>query len=176
MKSEPQIRELHPDEFAALGQLMVEVYASLPGFPSPQEQPRYYETLANIGRFSEKPGVQVLVALGAGNELMGGVVYFSDMAQYGSGGTATSEVNAAGIRLLGVSPQYRGRGVGKALALACIARARESGRGQVILHTTEAMQVAWKLYEGLGFVRSTDLDFDQERLPVYGFRRVLESH
>ncbi|MEZ5461926.1 GNAT family N-acetyltransferase [Dokdonella sp.] len=173
MNSRILVNELREDEFDALGALMVEVYAGLPGFPGKAEQPRYYEMLANIGSFNEKAGVQVLVAHSQKSELQGGVVYFSDMAQYGSGGTATAERNAAGIRLLAVSPRFRGQGVGKALTLACIERATGAGMSQVILHTTDAMKTAWTLYEGLGFARSRDLDFNQEGLPVYGFRLPL---
>jgi len=36
------------------------------------------------------------------------------------------------------------------------------------------MQVAWGMYEKLGFVRSEDLDFEQEGIPVLGFRLVLD--
>ncbi len=43
----------------------------------------------------------------------------------------------------------------------------------MILHTTPAMQVAWRLYESLGFVRSDGLDFSQQSLPVFGFRLQL---
>ena len=32
------------------------------------------------------------------------------------------------------------------------------------------MQVAWKMYEDMGFRRSADLDFMQGKLPVFGFR------
>lgn len=173
MTLELSIRDIHPAEYEALGQLMVRVYSTLDGFPTPAEQPRYYEMLANIGRLSEKPATHVLVATTADGELVGGIVYFDDMAQYGSGGTATQEKDAAGIRLLGVDPRFRGAGAGKALAQACIRRARERGHAQVILHTTAAMGVAWKMYEQLGFVRSEDLDFLQEQLPVFGFRLKL---
>src|SRR5699024_8329745 len=93
----------------------------------------------------------------------------------GSGGVATSVKDAAGIRLLGIDPGFRGCGAGKALALACIQRAREQGRSQVILHTTRAMTVAWGLYGKLGFVRSEDLDFQQDTLPVFGFRLRLSD-
>ncbi|WP_257313234.1 GNAT family N-acetyltransferase [Geothrix fuzhouensis] len=167
------IRDLRPNEFDALGRLLVEVYASLDGFPTPEEQPRYYELLANIGRFTEKWDARVLVALSAEGELMGGVVYFGDMAEYGSGGTATTVKDASGIRLLGVSPKFRALGVGKELTKACIQLAQEKGHAQVILHTTQAMQIAWGLYERLGFERSEDLDFLQGELPVYGFRLPL---
>jgi GNAT superfamily N-acetyltransferase len=167
------IREVRPDEHAALGQLMVEVYAALDGFPTPAEQPAYYEKLASIGRLGERRGAQVLVAVDARERLLGGVVYFGEMAEYGSGGTAGAVADASGIRLLGVSFAARGMGVGRALTEACIARARERGHRQVILHTTQAMQAAWALYAKLGFARSTDLDFKQGELPVFGFRLVL---
>ena len=168
------IREIHRDEFTPLGQLMVDVYSRLDGFPSPDEQPRYYAMLANIGTFTEKKDAKVLVALSSENELVGGVVYFGDMAEYGSGGAATREKNASGIRLLAVDPKFRGLGAGKALTDACILLAKEKGHACVVLHTTHAMKIAWQLYERLGFERAEDLDFMQEALPVFGFRLRLD--
>ncbi len=167
------IRDLRAEEFEPLGRLMVAVYAALDGFPKPDEQPRYYEMLANIGRFTERKHARVLVAHTATDELAGGVVYFGDMAEYGSGGSATRITNASGIRLLAVDPRFRGMGVGKALTEACVRLAQEQGRAEVVLHTTHAMHVAWAMYEKLGFVRAPDLDFMQETLQVYGFRRAL---
>jgi GNAT superfamily N-acetyltransferase len=166
------IRDIQPNEFEQLGQLMVDVYSRLPGFPTPEEQPRYYEMLANIGDFTQKKDARVLVAV-HGKVLVGGVVYFGDMARYGSGGTATSVTHASGIRLLGVRPSARGLGVGRALTEACIDLAREKHHARVVLHTTEAMRVAWGMYERLGFERALDLDFMQGELPVFGFSLVL---
>ena len=175
MSVQPTIRDIHPGEFHPLGQLMVEVYSNLDGFPKPADQPHYYEVLADIGRFTEKPSTRVLVAHSAEGELVGGVVYFGDMAEYGSGGTATAIKDASGIRLLGVDPKFRNSGAGRALANACIQLAREKGHSQVILHTTQAMRVAWGLYERLGFARSEDLDFSQQGLLVFGFRLSLAT-
>jgi len=169
------IREAGKDEFEALGRLMIEVYSRLEGFPSRDEQPGYYEMLANIGGFTAKKDAQVLVAVSPEGGLAGGVVYFGDMAEYGSGGIATTVRHASGIRLLGVSNRYRGQGIGKALTLACIQRAKDRGHLQVVLHTTQAMQVAWGLYERMSFERSPDLDFMQGELPVFGFRLRLEK-
>lgn len=169
------IREAHPDEYEALGLLLIAVYSQLEGFPTPREQPVYYRKLADVGGLAARKDVALLVASTDGT-LLGGVVYFGDMTEYGSGGSAPAERNAAGIRLLGVRSSTRGRGIGKALTQACIERARRQGRAQVILHTTEAMHAAWGLYVSLGFRRSDDLDFLQEGLPVFGFRlRLMEE-
>lgn len=175
MKRTPEIREIRREEYKLLGELLISVYSGLDGFPTQDEQPGYYKMLANIGDFNEQQDTKVLVAISTEGALLGGLVYFADMARYGSGGTATSEKNASGIRLLGVDPKARGAGVGKALTRFCIQLARGKGHSQIILHTTLAMQIAWALYLKLGFERSEDLDFTQEELPVFGFRLRLEN-
>ncbi len=174
MTTSIEIREVRPEEHETLGRLMVADYASLEGFPTPEEQPDDYQKLSYIGRLNDQPDTQVLVALSAPGQLVGGVVYFSDMAVYGSGGRATAEKDASGIRLLGVDPRYRQAGVGRALTEACIRKAAAWGHAHVILHTAQAMQVAWGLYRRMGFDRATDLDFIQAELPVFGFRLRLK--
>ncbi len=167
------IRNARPEEFQTIGDLLVKVYSQLDGFPKPSEQPKYYEMLANVGTLTQRPGTEIMVAANEAGQIAGAVVYFSDMQCYGSGGTATSEKNASGFRLLGVDPDVRGAGIGKLLTYACITRAREQKRQQMIIHTTRSMQTAWKMYEGIGFKRSEDLDFKQGTLEVYGFRLTL---
>ncbi len=174
-KGEIHIRNAQKHEFVPLGQLMIEVYSQLNGFPSREQQPAYYKLLANIGDFTEKPGAELFVALSANGNLLGGVVYFSNMAYYGSGGTAPLEKQAAGFRLLAVNPRARGMGIGRALSQACIDKAKAQNHSQIIIHTTETMKVAWAMYEKLGFKRSPDLDFMQDKLQVYGFRLELKK-
>lgn len=168
--SEYTVRNARPEEFAAIGQLMVAVYSQLEGFPDRSEQPDYYNMLADIGEITKKPHTELLVAVSLEGRIAGAVVYFSDMSSYGSGGSATEEKNASGFRLLAVDPEKRGKGIGKLLTEACIEKARKDKNEQVIIHSTNFMQVAWKMYEKLGFKRSEDLDFMQGDLPVFGFR------
>ena len=170
-----KLREIKASEYKLLGELMVDVYSKLEGFPSPSNQPDYYKMLHNIGSLNEQDDTTVLVAITSNNEIIGGVVYYSDMSKYGSGGTATQETNASGIRLLCVDPRSRGMGIGKALTTECIRLAKSSGNRQVILHTTQAMEIAWKLYMKMGFERSMDLDFSQQGFPVFGFRLKLHN-
>jgi GNAT superfamily N-acetyltransferase len=167
------LRTAEVGEFDEIGKLMVSVYSRLEGFPKPHEQPAYYQLLSNVGNLTAKPGTEILVALNKDDKIVGAVVYFSEMKNYGSGGTATSELNTSGFRLLAVSPEAQGQGIGKLLTLECIRKAKEKGHAQVIIHSTNAMQTAWKMYEKLGFKRSPDLDFMQGDLEVFGFRYKL---
>ena len=152
---------------------MVDVYSQQEGFPKQTDQPEYYQLLANVGDFTKFPGTELLVAVDGDNKITGAVVYFNDMRNYGSGGIATCEQNTAGFRLLAVDPAARGKGIGKLLTRECIEKARINKLSQVIIHTTMAMQTAWKMYENMGFKRSEDLDFMQGELAVYGFRLLL---
>lgn len=155
-------------DYLEIGKLMVDVYASLHGFASPQEQPVYYETLANIGDFAQKESVDILMAT-QGSQILGAVVYINDLKDYGADVDLSKEEGAA-FRLLAVSNSARGLGVGKLLTHACLDKARSNGLGQVIIHTTDSMKVAWGMYEKIGFKRAEELDFLQSGLPVYGFR------
>ncbi|MGJ5641132.1 GNAT family N-acetyltransferase [Formosa sp. S-31] len=173
----PQIylRNALKQEYLAVGQLLVQVYSQLEGFPKPDEQPEYYKLLLHVGDLTQNPDTALIVAVNENNDILGAVVYFGQMAYYGSGGTATQEKQSAGFRLLAVHPEARGLGIGKALTLECLKRARASHLKQLIIHTTMAMKPAWNMYENLGFKRSENLDFMQGELPVFGFRFVFES-
>ena len=167
------VRDATLDEFPEIGELMVNVYSQLEGFPTKNEQPNYYKMLANIGSLTENPQTKLLIAISSSGKIGGGVVYFGDMKYYGSGGTATREKNASGFRLLAVDPATRGQGIGKLLTKACLQMAKDEKQNQMIIHSTKAMQIAWKMYENMGFKRSKDLDFMQGELPVFGFRLLL---
>ncbi|OJJ23795.1 GNAT family N-acetyltransferase [marine bacterium AO1-C] len=169
------LRNAHPHEYTAIGKLMVKVYSQLEGFSTPEEQPKYYEKLANVGDFTQNSGVELLVAVSADGQIGGAVVFFDDMQFYASGGKATQEKNAAGFRLLAVDPDHRGHKLGKLLTKACIQKAKEAKVNQLIIHSTNTMKVAWKMYENMGFQRFTDLDFMQGDIQVCGFRLLLKN-
>jgi ribosomal protein S18 acetylase RimI-like enzyme len=74
----------------------------------------------------------------------------------------------AHVRMLGVAPEARGRGVARALMRACEDEARARGRTLLTLHTTERMAAARRMYESLGFARGDDRTFpDGFRLLTY---------
>jgi ribosomal protein S18 acetylase RimI-like enzyme len=63
------------------------------------------------------------------------------------------------IRMLGVDPDERGKGVARALMDACFDQARARGKRWISLHTTERMRAAQAMYERLGFERKPDRVF-----------------
>ena len=167
-----EIREARAEEHESLGRVMIAAYVTLDGFGDPAAHPEYFALMANIGRLAGEPGVTLCVAVEDG-VLLGGVVYFADLAQYGA---VVTEPETSAFRLLAVAPEARGRGIGKALALHCLERARASGHRQVILHTSPPMAIAWAMYERLGFARAPELDFIAPTgLPISGFRLTVRA-
>jgi GNAT superfamily N-acetyltransferase len=63
------------------------------------------------------------------------------------------EGNACEMKRLYVRPRQRGGGVGKQLAKAIIAEARQIGYAVMRLDTVPKLETATRLYEALGFVR-----------------------
>lgn len=57
------------------------------------------------------------------------------------------------MRMLVVAPEFRGRGIGRALAQECMGRARRDGATAFALHTSELMAVALPMYQRMGFER-----------------------
>ena len=163
------IRQAQPDDFAALGKMLVAAYAALPGMPSPEDWPPYYAMLENVAARAANPAFTIFVAADDNGKPLGSIDYIDDLAQYGVNTVATI-TDAAGVRLLAVDGACQGQGVGKALARFCIEHARRTGKARIILHTTRIMQAAWTMYEGLGFVRFPEIDFRVENIDVFGFR------
>jgi ribosomal protein S18 acetylase RimI-like enzyme len=86
----------------------------------------------------------------------------------GSGnGTHIFSNDTAYIRMVGVNPSYRGRGIAKQLTQQCIAHTKQNGETGLELHTSEFMEVARHLYESLGFERVKELS------PIFGKRYWL---
>jgi GNAT superfamily N-acetyltransferase len=169
------IRRTQPSEYRAVGNMIVAAYANLPGMPQPATEPDYYAMLADVHKRNSNQGIRVFVAACEDDEPIASVDFIHDMSQYGAATSASALRDAAGIRLLAVREDYRGRGVGKALTLYCIERAREADKKQVVLHTTRYMRTAWGMYERMGFRRFPASDFVQGSFEVFGFQLDL-SH
>lgn len=167
------IREAKVSEYFPLGELMVQVYSQLEGFPKQDQIPDYYDYLRNVGDLTTFPKVKLFVAVSDYGSVDGGLVYYGDMKYYGAGEESTKNQIAGGFRLLAVHPQTRGKGLAKQLIDRCIKQARSEGFSQLLIHSTKFMMIAWKMYERIGFKRFSEIDFEKGGVQVYGFRYVL---
>jgi ribosomal protein S18 acetylase RimI-like enzyme len=145
-----EIRLIHAEECATLGHITLDAYRQLNGS---EPLGSYEEELLDVQARSFDS--EVYVALDDGGQLMGGVTYVPGpdraMAEF-------HDPAACGIRMLAVSPAFQGRGAGRALVEKCVARAREQGRGRIILHSAPAMTLAQAMYVKMGFARAPELD------------------
>jgi len=66
------------------------------------------------------------------------------------------------IRMLVVSKNQRGKGIGRELTDACIQRAKTLGCKCIALHTSSIMEVALSMYLRMGFVKVKDIE------PIFG--------
>ena len=53
--------------------------------------------------------------------------------------------------MVGVKPKYRGQAIAKTLTQMCIDFAKQSNEKTIALHTSEFMDAARHIYEGIGF-------------------------
>ena len=138
------VREVRPEEHDALGALTVAAYRALLG---EDMDAGYAGELADVaGRAAL---VDVLVAVGEDDGLLGGITYIpgpGPMAWFAGAGEA-------GMRMLAVHPAAQGRGAGAALVAACVERAVSARKTRLLLHTTQPMVAAHRLYERAGFRR-----------------------
>jgi GNAT superfamily N-acetyltransferase len=150
-----EIRVIRPEELAALGEITVDAYRHLQGGASYGDYEKQLRAVPARAADS-----LVLVAVDDEGDLLGGVTYVPDADRAMS---EFSDPEAAGIRMLAVRPDRQGAGVGTALTEACVARARADGRTRVVLHSTEVMAAARRMYRRLGFVEDPGLDVWVER-------------
>ena len=79
------------------------------------------------------------------------------------------------VRLVSVEPAARGRGIARALMQECFRRARAAGATHIGLHTSRSMAAAIRLYEGMGFERAPENDFQPPGTElVVGYQLRLE--
>jgi GNAT superfamily N-acetyltransferase len=143
-----EIRLVQPHEHHTLGELTVEAYRALDG----AELGAYEDELADVA--ARACAAEVLVAV-EGGLVLGGVTFVPGPDNPYAEELEEGEV---GIRMLAVAPSVQGKGVGRALSVACIERAQDRRARRVALHSTPWMRAAHRLYESLGFVRTPERD------------------
>lgn len=158
-----EIREVRPQEYEEAGRVTASAWDEfLPADPDP-DWVSYLAEIADIGGRADR--TVVLGAFEDGRPL--GTVTI-EVDQKIEDNRMPLEPDAANVRMLGVAPQARRRGVGRSLMEASIEEARVRGKRALTLNTWEGMRSAVAMYEAMGFVRGEDVVLDD------GFR--LQSY
>lgn len=172
------IRDAHEHEIDAISGLLTAAYhqymPEVTGLTDVAEEFEAYRVEIADVRSRWDDTVQIVAVDGV---VVGSVTYFPPNT---AGENHDLPREWAGIRLLGVAPQGRGRGIGRMLTDECITRARKAGAPVIGLHTTSLMDVARAMYLRMGFERVSKYDFyptpdfcvEAYRLDLTSFQRV----
>ncbi|GET44207.1 GNAT family N-acetyltransferase [Microseira wollei] len=122
------IRDALIHDFDDIASLSVVSYQEYADSLTPENWEIMKQTLSSISRFAE----QATFIVGEhNNRVVASVAYYSP----GYSDLQIFPSNWASLRLLAVLPEYRGRGIGKALTQTCIERAKRDGAEVIGLYT-----------------------------------------
>ena len=160
MAAELSIRDARTEELETVSAVLAAAYAEyIPPDETltPEERAGWDGYRRNIADVWSRVSISSTIVAERDGRVVGSVNYYAP-------GQADSLDGAwpegwASIRLLGVPPEARGTGIGRALMAECLRRARADGATTMGLHTTRLMDVARAMYVRLGFKRVPAYDF-----------------
>ena len=144
-----EVREAEPEEWDEAGRVTADAYRE---FARGADWESYLDHLADVRGRAER--TTVLVALDGGRLVGSATLELAGRVEPGDDRALRS--GEAHIRMVGVDPAHRRRGVGRLLMEACESRARAAGKTFVTLHTTGRMAAAHAMYETAGYERGPD--------------------
>ena len=144
---EIEIRPLLASESTAVGAATASAFREYWTPDKPGWEP-YLARIADVESRAER--AIVLVAVDRG--VIAGSVTLELESRIGPAPSEPLAADEAHVRMLGVSPEHRGRGIARRLMLACIDTARRQGKLVMTLDTDSNMTGARQLYRELGFV------------------------
>jgi ribosomal protein S18 acetylase RimI-like enzyme len=145
------VRNATPPEYGTAGRVTADAYRE---FLAPDSD--WTDYLARIADVAERASrTSILVAVDEHDRIIGSAT-LELSARVEPDDDPPLAPEEAHIRMVGVAPDQRRRGIARALMVECIARARAEDKRYVTLHTAAPMDAAQRMYESLGFVRGPD--------------------
>jgi len=151
-----EVREAVPEEYAEAGRVTAEAYREFIR-PGEEDWERYLLRIADVA--ARAGDTTIMVAVEDGRVLGSLTLELEGRVRDGDHEHRPLDPGEAHIRMLGVDPTARARGVARALMAASEAKARAAGKTFLTLHTTLRMEAAQAMYDGLGYHRSEDRVF-----------------
>ncbi len=173
MAEDLRVRKAEDGDREAVLQVTLAAYQEYAAVMPPLHWRLYRENI--IATLADTGEAQQLVAT-LDRQVVGTVLlYWQGMAP-GEAGSGRPALRWPEVRLLAVDPQWRGRGIGETLMMACIELARLAGAQALTLHTNDMMVAAVRLYLRMGFERAPELDFSPvEGVVIKGYRFDLSE-
>jgi len=162
------LRDAREGDGDAIRALTLQAYAEYATVMTPSAWGELEQAIRRA--IDSESGAERIVAEHAGH-VVGSVMLFPPAAA--AYGTGVAPPPWPELRLLAVSPEARGLGVGRLLVDECVRRARASGAAELGLHTSKSMATAIGMYTRMGFVRAPEHDFHPagaERVEGYRLR------
>ncbi len=148
-----EIREALPEEYEGAGEVVALAYQEFVD-PADEGWPEYLAHIRDVGGRADR--TTILVAVESGRVL--GCVTLELAGRVEDHVDEPLTEDESHVRMLGVLPGARRRGIARMLMEDCMARARKAGKTRMTLHTTQRMRAAQAMYERLGFDRVGTLD------------------
>jgi ribosomal protein S18 acetylase RimI-like enzyme len=147
-----EFRLARPDEYAEAGRVTALAYREFVPEDAPNGWTDYLDRIADVpGR---APRTTIVVAVEDGTVLGSATLEIDGRTEEED--DRALDPDEAHIRMLGVDPAARGRGVAKGIMAECERIALDAGRTRMTLNTTSIMQAAQSMYESLGYRKLTD--------------------
>jgi len=145
-----EVREARPEEHAEAGEVTALAYREFTRPDAGWEE--YLARVTDVAGRAERTTILIAVEDGA---VLGSLTLELDGRVADHDGEHL-EPGEAHVRMLGVHPDARRRGIARMLMDDAIRRASERGKTWITLNTTERMTAAQAMYESLGFERAPD--------------------
>ncbi len=169
MPDDVEIRQIRESEYAPVGEITAQAYSEF----VPLGTPGFAEYVARIADVAGRAGSATVLVAFVGGDVAGSATLELE-SRVSPGPAEPLDPDEAHLRMLGVSQEYRRRGIARRLVTACMDLARARGKRRISLDTSPAMTAAQRLYTSMGFIPT-----GENRTPggvvLLGYVRGLES-
>ncbi len=146
------VRVARPEDYHEAGRMTALAYAEF----APPGHGDWQNYLDRIEDVASRAGTTTVLVACEGERILGSATLELDSVIGDEGDLPPDEAN---LRMVGIAPEARGRGAGRALVQACIEQAKAAGKAVLTLRTAPEMTAAQSLYESIGFSRDPERDW-----------------
>jgi ribosomal protein S18 acetylase RimI-like enzyme len=163
-----EVRRALPQEYEEAGRVTALAYREFVR-PGDADWNRYLDRIADVGGRARR--TVVLVAVEDGRILGSATLELEGRTEEGEPAVPPDEAH---LRMVGVHPEARRRGIARMLMDASMDEARRAGKRRLTLNTTQRMRAAQAMYEALGFERTEDEVFP-DGFVLLGYQKPLDT-